>query len=191
MTKEKEIQPGTQKIIFPKSGTYSYQIPSEIPSFSVDLTIEANYLQQSTFYSSIDYPHPETKQYSFSDRFINIDVKKSVHARENQYEVFLDIDVRKSGDVEIEAERKNNSIKLQLSAHPLSFSCETVKQRFSQSVLIDLEKENFIRCSALTPSTEQTSIPFAIKIDYVAKEKKKITFNVKKRWSNATNTALK
>jgi|GEM_PF-4780309 len=178
--------PGQQRIIFPKSGYYSYKIPTTIQSFPVTLTIEANYFQDSTFSSSLKYPEPETEQQVFSDRFLNINVKKSIHARENQYEIFMDISITKTGAVGIEAEGKNNSVRFQISALPLAFSCETAMQRFSQAAIINLERESFIRCSALTSTTEKTTSPLVIKASYVVKEKREIGFNVKKRWQTQT-----
>ncbi|MEM1535126.1 MAG: hypothetical protein QXE64_00620 [Candidatus Pacearchaeota archaeon] len=179
---DKQI-PGTQRIIFPQRGTsYSYEkIPAGF-DFRPQITIEIQYMQNSLFTTTLTYPEPTEQSFAFGDKFLSLNIKKSVHASSaDNYEIFLELRLSKLGNAVIESEGKNNSIRLILSAQPLSLNCQTSLQQFSQSALINLEKENFISCSALTTSREQTSIPFIINLRYIAKEERSFSIAVKKR----------
>lgn len=180
--KENQTIPGTQQIVFPSVGVYRYvNLPYYVKTQPVELTIEINYLQDTLFVSQFRYPDPETEHYSFSDRFISLNAKKTVHYADQQYEIFFEIDIRKIGDAEIKTKGINNTINFFFSSQPIDFRCRTSTKQFSQSASIDLEKENFISCLALTYSTEQTTLPFAIRLNYEAIEKRKVNFVVKKR----------
>jgi len=172
--------PGEQKIYFPTAGSYSYtNLPTD---FKAAITIETQYFQDAVFSQALTYPSPETETISFGDKFISLKAEKSVHASsQDSYEIFFKINLNKIGNAVIESENKNNTLRFSIAAQPLLFDCKTSKQQFSQSALIDLEKENFISCSALTTSREQESLPLIIKLNYVAKEEKKINVNIMKR----------
>lgn len=176
---EKTEVPGETKIYFPSSGYYSYN--NLQTDFGPEIYIEMEYIQDSIFSTALNYPIPETESFSFSDKFINIKVEKSVHQSENGYEIFLDLSVRKKNNVSVLFGGKDNSISLTIEAEPLTFSCQTQEKQFSKSIILDVERENFIRCSALTTSTQEESLPFLISLNYKAKEIEKIKFNVKKR----------
>ncbi|MEM4318423.1 MAG: hypothetical protein QW244_00965 [Candidatus Pacearchaeota archaeon] len=172
-----------QTIIFPKGGSYQYtNIPAHF-DFSPRITIETQYLQDSQLSTSLTYPSPETESITLEDKFISLHIEKSIHSAFDNYEIFLRIGISKKGEAVIESERKNNSLRFTISALPLSLTCVTNIQQFSQSALLNLEKENFISCSGLTISREQISLPLIINLKYIAKEERSFNVNVVKRGS--------
>ena len=176
---EKGEIPAITKIYFPSQGYYSYvNLPTD---FSPEIYIETEYMQQSTFSSTLSYPIPETETFSFSDKFISLSIEKSVHLSESGYEIFLRINLRKKGNISVEANNQKGKILFSLEAIPLVFNCQTQKQQFSKATMLDIEKENFISCSTLTSSKEQEALPLVVMLQYKAKEVKKIKINVKKR----------
>lgn len=175
---EKEKKPGISKIYFPRDGYFSYiNLPVDI---NPEIYIEITYPQKNQFVTTLTYPSPEIESFSFSDDTLSIHVSKSIHQASSNYEILLEIKIEKRRNVNISIEEKSNFIYFNIEAKPLTFSCTSGKTSFIQSAIINLEKENFIRCKTLTNSMNQESLPLIINTNYKIKETKKIKINVKK-----------
>ena len=176
--KDKEIVPSTVNVFFPEQGYYKYiRLPFDI---SPEIFLETIYNQDTTFTSSLTYPTPEIQSFSFSDEFLSLYLEKSIHTSEQGYEIFLKIDIKKNKEVNL-SYNQQKGIFFSIEARPVSFNCNTPLKQFSNSAFIDLERENFIRCNAFTPSGNYESLPLQINLKYQALEKNKIKINVKKK----------
>ncbi|MEM2707498.1 MAG: hypothetical protein QXQ30_00220 [Candidatus Pacearchaeota archaeon] len=176
-----EKKPGISKLYFPKEGYYSYKnLPQINISIQPEIYIEIQYIQQTQFLGTLNYPSPETESLSFSDGIISLQIEKSIHQLPSNYKILLDIKIDKKKDVNINSDGKNNSLFFSIEAKPLVISCNAKNRKISQAEIINLEKENFIRCEILTNSMNQESIPLIIQLNYKINEIKKIKINVEK-----------
>jgi len=176
--KNKENIPYTTQTFFPEQGYYNYiNLPFDI---SPEIFIETIYNQDTMLTTLLTYPTPERESFSVSDEFITLNIEKSIHKAESGHEIYLSINLRKNKEVNI-SYNQQNTLFFSIEARPLAFTCNTPLKQFGNSGIIDLEKENFIRCNALTLTESYEAIPSQINLKYQAIEKNKIRFNVKKK----------
>lgn len=174
---EESIVPGTAEFIFPEGAEYNYYgLPSM--TYGAGLSVSARYLGQSRASGTLT---TTTEQLSMTQEPapVLVSVTKSVHRRQDNYKIDLDISLTKKQQATIHSPdfSKENITYFRIDL-PFSVECATTDGK-AVAGFVELESERLIKCSGLVPVAEKASYPLVITLDYGVELEREYPFSIK------------
>jgi hypothetical protein len=181
----KILNPSSQKIVFPKSGDYSYyDVPIEAPA---KIFVIYSYVQNSIAQGNVNVPSPEQETISMTQPSapISVAVEKTISKQENQYKASLGITLSKQSNPEIAIYSQDmgteNSIGFTAKLSPTAMSSGYQMDCTEQNPgFLNMTNTKFIKCSSLLP-LEVSSYPLLVYTDYGVKVTKSFDFKIKSK----------
>jgi hypothetical protein len=181
MISENEQNPGTANIYFPETGQYVYQgLPELNKPYDATLFVSMQYQQDSQITGTITSPDETQPEITQEAQPIITSVTKSIFMSGDNYQINLQIHLKKMQDVKIYSPDfiEKDKIYFFVEMKPLDLQCTDVNNNPIIG-LIEFENEKIIKCFSLTSSKTQQSYPLVITLDYGVSIDREYKFEIK------------
>ncbi len=178
-----KTEPGTTTVAFPSTGNYKY---SGMPiTQAAKIKASLRYLQSSRISAVVNAPEPQQETIALKQdpAVVSVAGEKTTRRKENVYEIALGITLSKQQGKTFNVDfTKQNVISFMAEMKPLALEC-TPQGSYSEELFrqgfLELEKQRFLNCKALTNTAEQTSYPLLLTLNYGVELEKEFSFSIK------------